>query len=448
MAGGTFDRLSGKIRPGTYINFKSTRQGGVGISARGVVLLPLIHHTYGPSQEFIEISGESPDQHREKLGYSVLEDTPSMFLIREALKNASTVIVYRTNSGVRATATAEKLTATARFAGSRGNDLQFSITQSPQGGYDVSVFLDTELVTAFEGMTTAEQLAEAGGQWITFTGTGELTEIAGQRLTGGTDRQSTNADITTFLDQSEGIHWNTLAFPMEPEEANAASLYSAVETKIRYLREDVGRYRKAVLPKHYADYEGIINVTNSVIRADGTAITLGQITAWVAGVDAGAQNTQSNTYKVYAGARAINGAKNHMESVSAIRRGEFFFSFSEAGDVVVEYDINSLVTFGEDKDETYRKNRVLRVFDTFAESVMMNFPPNKFDNSPTGWEIMEGIGRTILKQFLDTGAIKNVDFESDFTVDRAQSGGDQAFFMVGIEPVDSAEKLFFTIRTR
>ena len=109
MAGGTFDKLAGKIRPGTYINSESTRQDTFGISDRGTVLLPLINHNYGPAKEFITISNGSPDGSIDKLGYSVYDENPNMLLIREALKNAKEVIVYipkhslpRPNMAVRA----------------------------------------------------------------------------------------------------------------------------------------------------------------------------------------------------------------------------------------------------------------------------------------------------------------------------------------------------------
>ena len=88
------------------------------------------------------------------------------------------------------------------------------------------------------------------------------------------------------------------------------------------------------------------------------------------------------------------------------------------------------------------------MFDTFAEALQLNFPPNKYDNSPTGWDIMEGIGKTILKQFAEAGAIAAVDYDNDFLVDRELSQGDETFFNVGLQPVDSAEKLYFTIATR
>ena len=193
---------------------------------------------------------------------------------------------------------------------------------------------------------------------------------------------------------------------------------------------------------------GSLNDTVKAVKVDGVELTNAEACAWVAAATAAAKNTQSNTYVEYEGATEVVGAKSHEEAVAAINNGEFFFSVSEAGAVVVEYDINTLVTFKDGKDKTYRKNRVIRVFDTFAEALQLNFPPNKYDNSSTGWDIMEGIGRTILKQFEDAGAITAVDYDNDFLVDREASHGDETYFNVGLQPVDSAEKLYFTISTR
>ena len=41
-----------------------------------------------------------------------------------------------------------------------------------------------------------------------------------------------------------------------------------------------------------------------------------------------------------------------------------------------------------------------------------------------------------------------MNLSSDFLVDREHSQGDETYFNVGLQAVDSAEKLFFTIRTR
>lgn len=442
MAGGTFDKSVGKVRPGTYINFEASNQSTLGSSDRGTVLIPLINHSYGPEKEFITISNESVDSAIDKLGYSVYDDDPSMLLIREAFKNASTVIVYIAKAGTKATGTGGGLSAEAKYGGSRGNALSYSVAANPVAGFDVSVYLDGSTVEAFEGVTDVSALVDS--KYITFTaseGT-SLEAVAGVSLTGGTDGTAANSDIAAFLDDMESVNFNTLAFPVTEE-----SLLAACVTKIKYLRENVGRGVKAVVPDYKADYEGIINVTNSVI-INGVTLSDAQATAWVAGADASASNVQSNTHKIYVGAESVANAKTHEQAVAAIQNGEFFFSYSENGDVVVEYDINSLTSFTDRKDKSYSKNRVLRVFDSFAESIRLNFPPNKYSNNENGWDIMDGMGRSILKQFFDAGAIRNVDYDSDFAVVRGESKGDSTYFNVGIQPVDSAEKLYFTVKTR
>lgn len=442
MAGGTFDKSVGKVRPGTYINFEASNQSTLGSSDRGTVLIPLINHSYGPEKEFITISNESVDSAFDKLGYSVYDDNPSMLLIREAFKNASTVIVYIAKAGTKATGTGGGLSAQAKYGGSRGNALSYSVTANPVSGFDVSIYLDGSTVEEFEGVTDVSALENS--RYITFTAAegASLETAAGITLTGGTDGTAANADIAAFLDDMESVNFNTLAFPVTEE-----SLLAACVTKIKYLRENVGRGVKAVVPDYKADYEGIINVTNSVV-INGVSLTNAQASAWVAGADASASNVQSNTHKIYVGAEAVANAKTHEQAVAAIQNGEFFFSYSENGDVVVEYDINSLTSFTDRKDKSYSKNRVLRVFDSFAESIRLNFPPNKYSNNETGWDIMDGMGRSILKQFFDAGAIQNVDYNTDFAVVRGESKGDSTYFNVGIQPVDSAEKLYFTVKTR
>lgn len=446
MAGGTFDKLAGKTRPGTYINFESTRQDTVGNSERGIVLLPLIGHDFGPAKEFITLLASAPDAAHVKLGYSVYdEDNERMLLIREAFKCAAKVIVYITESGEKATGTSAPLTVTSKYGGTRGNSIRYSVVANPVGGFDVSVYLDTDAVSVYEGVSTVEELIAAASEdeLVTFSGSGNLVAVAGVTLSGGTNVVSSNGDVSAFIDKIEAVKFNTLCFPV-----TEAALQTAAKTKIKYMRESMGKGVQVVLPDMVTpDYEGVINVTNSVV-VDGVALTHAQACAFVAGATAAASCVTSNTYLVYSGATDIVDPKSNEEANDAINKGELFFSFSEEGNVVIEYDINSLISFAKPKDKTYRKNRVIRVFDAFQETVQLNFPPNKYDNGPTGWEVMKGIGKTILKLYEDLGAIKNVDYDNDFLIDTSLSSGDETYFNVGLEPVDAAEKLYFTIKTR
>ena len=161
----------------------------------------------------------------------------------------------------------------------------------------------------------------------------------------------------------------------------------------------------------------------------------------------------SNTYKVVEDAADIVDLFSHAEAVAAIKAGKFFFSFNEQSQVAVEYDINSLTSYGDGKKaKSWRKNRVLRVLDSFGESCQVNFPPNKYDNDEDGWAIMEGIGKTILKLYGPKsdggmGAIRNIDYDNDFKVDQELSTGDEVYFNVGISRGQRREAVL-TIRTR
>ena len=464
MAGGRFDKLVGKVRPGTYINFESGRETDIlSAGTRGTVIVPLPKAAYGPAKQFIRLTNASPDAEAATLGYSIYDSDPNrqMLLIREAFKRATTVYVYILTEGKKAQAeitmsvpaeseeagaTTNTLTAAAKHGGSRGNAFTVTLDANPLGGYDVLIHLDGGKVTEYEGLNTVEELIAQGNPYITFSGAGKLGEAAGTNLTGGEDEEATNTDITDFIDAWEKVKFHTVCFPFNGEEAQ--NVKQAALTKIRYMRDSMGKGVQVVMPDAGGmDYEGVINVTNSV-SLDGDNLSHAEVCAWVAGATAGATNTESLTYKQYAGATAVVDPKSNEEAIAAINAGEFFFSVNEDREIVVEYDINSLTTFADKKDKSYRKNRVIRVYDTFQEAVQLNFPPNKFNNNARGWDIMEGIGKTILRQFEDAEAITNVSYEEDFLVDRESSVDDETYFNVGLQAVDSAEKLYFTITTR
>ncbi len=447
MAGGKFDKLAGKVRPGTYMNFESTRSDTVGTSERGTAIIPLLKPSYGPAGSYIELTNAGPDAAYAKLGYSVYDSDPNrqMLLIREAFKNASKVLVYIPKEGTKAVAKNElepNLTATAKHGGTRGNALTVTVAANPVGGFDVTVSLAGNTVAYYEGLSTVDDLIAQDCEYVTFTGSGALAAIAAMNLTGGTDATAQNDDLTTFMDTWEKVKFNTVAMPVTD-----SSMKAAIKTKIKYLRESMGRGVQAVVPDFPADYEGIISIKNGY-AIDDDKLSAAEATAWVAGASAGASYVESLTYDAVDGATDLVDALTHEEYVDAINKGHFAFSISEENKVIVEYDINSLTSFKQPKDETYRKNRVVRVMDTFQESIQLNFPPNKYANDSDGWDIMEGVGKSILKQFAEAGAITDVDYDNDFLVDRDASYGDKTYFNVNLKPVDSAEKLFFTTHTR
>ena len=446
MAGGTFKLSQPKVRPGVYVNVKNGRQPTASGSVRGTANIPLIGYDWGPRGEWIIISADSPDGHVAELGRSIYdEDNSSMIMLQLLLLNATTVYVYIPDGGTAAKKSISvgsgSLTATAKYKGTLGNTVKIVSVANPVDGFDVSVVINGSEVELFEGIKTMDEL-KGVSEYVDFSGAGEMAAFASATLEGGTDvaADSGNSGISDFLDKSEKVRFNCMCFP-----STESSLQTALLTKIKYIRESIGWKCQAVAPNFAADYEGIINLVNSFVYG-GRALTTAEACAWLAGATAGADYVTTLTYAQVTNATSVVGEMNNEASVAAIEAGQTFFSVDDDGNVILEYDINSRVHTTSETPPDIRKNRVTRVYDTFANDVMMTFRPGKFNNGDEDdWSVVEGLGRSILQNYQDDGAIKNINLDEDFLVDSGRSTGDSIFLNVKIQAVDSGDKFYFNV---
>ena len=459
MTSGRWDPLTGRVRPGTYINVDGTATPTVTYGQRGIVLVPLADLGWGDDGKVVTVTAENIAKYSPELG-----DIPmNILMVNEALKGAATVKVYIINKGTKASKTVElaaasgddpavNLVATAKCGGVKGNNYKIKCAANTSSKFDVTVYYEEDILEEFVDLSTAADLIAAGSEYIDFTcnvPATSLIAIASGSLTGGTAGTVQNADIVAMLDASEGIAWNTMAFPFTD-----SALQTAAISKIRYLRETIGKSVQAVLPSattSAANYEGIINLINSVQLEDGTQLTVAQATAFVAALTAGADETQSNTYASYPGADAIISALTNEQIEEAIRNGQMCFTYDDEQLPHIEYDINSLHTFTEKRPKQYSKNKIIRIIDSLCDTIRATYPPNRFPNNNVGWDRMDSLGKTILQHYDENGgngAIKDVDYDNDFLVDRGKSAGDSVYVDVAITPVDAAEKLYFTVLTR
>ena len=101
MAGGVFKLSSPKVRPGVYVNVLNGRQPTAVESKRGIAVIPLIGYDWGPREEWIHLTAESPDAERMRLGRSIYDDNEQMMLVRLLLMNATDVYLYIAGGGKR-----------------------------------------------------------------------------------------------------------------------------------------------------------------------------------------------------------------------------------------------------------------------------------------------------------------------------------------------------------
>lgn len=443
MAGGTW-LSQNKTQPGVYINTKSSGNLPVSVGTKGVVAIckELSWGETGKVQEYIPGDDPTPI-----IGSDLLS-TDALFL-REMIKGSDNtpapikVLIYRPEgtSGVKATATIGALTATAKYIGTRGNDITIVVTADPDNAGFYTV------VTSIDGSIVDSQYIDAlddliSNDWVDFTGTGTtITTTAGTALTTGANPTVAAADHATFMTAIEPYTFDIVAY--DGSNATIAAAYTAFATRVS---NSIGKKCQAVMGGASAqNSEWAINVLNGVKLSDGTALTANQAVYWVAGAEAGAPYNKSLTYAQYPGAVEANPKKTNSEIDTAITQGNIVF-IDEFDFVKICVDINTLTTFTPEKNKAYSKNRVMRTLNQACNDIYINISKNyigKVDNDADGRKLIKAWIVGYLNEMQANHGIQN--FDADDVEVLPGSELDTVIVNIAIMPVDSIEKIYATI---
>lgn len=452
MAGGTFQSQN-KIRPGAYIKFQGVPSQDNIVGSRGVVTMaaPM---GWGPEGQLIKVTvNDLSNNNLEKIiGCNIYNEKAK--LVKAALENAHTLLLYRGDKGgVKATATLSvgesiNLTVTAKYAGTIGNTISVGVKQSFSDGYNVVTFLgstqkDSQIVSKIEDLVSND--------YVDFSGTGTISkEAVNTLLTNGTDGTFTTQNYTEYLAILKNTEFDTLAaYSFEEEEIFNGD---DIKTFIQEMREQRGIKCQAVINNYAAaNYEGIISTYNQGVRyADGSELSADEFVVWAAGATAGADITESNTYKVVENAVEITGDVIEDDIETLITQGYFIISKRRDGAVVVEKDINTLVTLGDNVTEAYKENKVIRLLDAIANHIANDFEQNyigKVTSDSSGLALFKASIITYLTSLQTSGAIINFNSSTDVMVEAGEQP-DSFYSEIYIQPTYSVNKLYMVVNVR
>lgn len=251
-------------------------------------------------------------------------------------------------------------------------------------------------------------------------------------------------EVTAALAALKTEIFDTLCYPYD--STTYATSQTAIEAWITEMRDTEGIKVQAVLENYVADYEGIINVTQGVKLSDETTLTSEQVTAWVAGITAGAKVYESNTGRKYPGAIDVVPRMTKSEMEAAITAGKFILKVDAAQNVTVVYDINSLTTTTDTKGVAFKKNRIIRTLDGINNDIVEIFESNyigKTNNTEDGRSILRATLVEYFKSLQGLNAIQNFKPE-DVTVS-AGTDSDAVVIDCYVQPIDSVEKMYITV---
>lgn len=404
LGGGTFIDQN-KVMPGSYINFVSLAKASATLSERGVaaIALPL---TWGPDNMVYSVSREDfLDNSMKILGYAY--DAPQMKGLRDLFMSVKMAYLYNLASGGKK---AENAFATAKYPGTRGNDITVVVRKNVDEPthYDVLTLVDIKTIDT-QTVANAGELVD--NSMVIFKKGAELSETASAPLTGGTDGKADGTSHQAFLDQLEPFAINALG--CAATDAVTTKLYA---TYTKRQREEVGKKFQLVAYKCAADYEGVVNLTTKAAEEEAGLVY------WVTGIIASCAVNRSNLNKRYDGEYIPILLNKQSDLEEAVKKGEFVLHRVNS-DVRVLYDNNSLITLSDTHGEIFKDNQTVRVMDQIANDIALIFNAKYLGNVPN-----DKAGRVALwsdivqhhKKLENIRAIQNFD-ERDVTVSEGET---------------------------
>lgn len=442
-AGGTWT-VQNKVRPGIYFKFRSKNQQNLTIGDRGKVTIcePM---SWGSVGKVMEIA--AGDDLTPYTGYDITDAHnrfASMIFSGSNRTAAPTkLLLYRPAAAdsAKATGTIAPLTATAKYPGSRGNDIVVIVTAltNPEGSFQVSTVVDGVVKDQQTGKAVADL---AGNDWVDFSGTGALTANVGTKLSGGKDGEVNSAAYSTYLTNIEPYNFDSILYDGED-----ATVKTAMETFIKRVNTEVGRFSQLVEANATnPDTRFIVNVCSGLVMNDGTTLSPKEAVWWVGGALSGATYANDLTNASVPNAVDIAPKMTHNQYMDAINAGKFVFN-ADDGTVRVEYDINSLVTYTSEIGEVYRYNRTMRLCNTIANDLYRQFAQNYVgivDNTEDGRRQYKSAIVKYLDQIQASGGIQNFDGETDVIVEAGEAK-DAVLITLAIEAVGSTNKIYITL---
>lgn len=442
-AGGTWT-VQNKVRPGIYFKFRSKNQHNLTVGDRGKVTIcePM---SWGPVGKVMEIAaGEDLTPYT---GYDITDAHnrfASMIFSGSNRTAAPTkLLLYRPAAAdsAKATGTIDPLTATAKYPGSRGNDIVVIVTAltSPEGSFQVSTVVDGVVKDQQTGKTVADL---TGNDWVDFSGTGALAANVGTQLSGGKDGEVNSAAYSAYLTNIEPYNFDSMLYDGED-----ATVKTAMETFIKRVNTEVGRFSQLVEANATnPDTRFIVNVCSGLVMNDGTTLTPKEAVWWVGGALSGATYANDLTNASVPNAVDIYPKMTHNQYVDAINAGKFVFN-ADDGTVRVEYDINSLVTYTSEIGEVYRYNRTMRLCNTIANDLCKQFAQSYVgivDNTEDGRRQYKSAIVKYLDQIQASGGIQKFDGETDVIVEAGEAK-DAVLITLAIEALGSTNKIYITL---
>jgi len=467
MPGSIFQVGEQKVRPGVYVRVTNIGEPQEAIVPQGIVAA-LFRASWGPLGEVVYL--ENADAVISTFGSTGTVDTA----IEAFRGGCRRVVAYRLGTGgtkallnLQDSESANVVKIEAKYEGARGNDFAVTVRDSLTDAtkrelllYEGTTLRQTIPFAKGSGEPQAlvNAIAASNSPYITATkiadGSGILATVTQQPLTGGQDPTVNGESYSVGLSAIEAIDWNVLAVDTDDTATHtlAQAYIDRVRNEGKRVLGVVGEPTSVPLATRLTNARAfndpaIIYIANGFKGSDGVTREGYKAAARVAGMVASAQITESLTHYVVRGAAELVGALTNAEIEQAINSGALVFTMSAQKQVHIEYGINTFITVTADMDAGWKKIRRVRTRDNLMDRIAATWDPliGKINNSPDGRATLIAAAQGIINRMIAEGALLQ---GSIFEDPNNPSVGDSAWFVVQVDDLDSAEKVYITFQFR
>lgn len=431
LGGGTFVTQN-KILPGAYINFISAKRATSSLSDRGIVAMPL-ELDWGIDEEVFQVTSDDFEKYSTKyFGYDYTHE--KLKGLRDLFKNIRLGYFYKLNKGVKASCTI----ATAKYSGIRGNDLKIVVTTNIDDNtkFDVVTLLDNKKVDTQIAKVITDLV---DNDYIIWKKDATLEASAGLVFSNGTNGETiTGAEYQVFLDKIESYSFNSLGCL-----ATTTEIKSLFVEFTKRMRDKVGaKFQTVLYKKNDADYEGVVSIENKI---KDTGLLESSLIYWATGAIAGCDINKSNTNKKYDGEFDVDVNYTQIQLEEALKTGKFIFH--KVGDEVhVLEDINTFVSFTDDKNDDFSSNQTVRVLDQIANDIATLFNEKYLGKVPNDKAGRISFWNDVVKHHKELENIRAIeDFKTDDV--SVELGNDKKTVIVSdaVKVINAMSKLYMTV---
>lgn len=232
--------------------------------------------------------------------------------------------------------------------------------------------------------------------------------------------ETKNASADKFADALKTLatdRWDYLAIP-----TIVTAQCESVATWLKTNRENKGKHSKVVLPGYAADYEGVINFSNTKIVTASKTYTGSQYTPRIAGLIAGTPLTISATYAPLS--EVIDCDRyTEDENDEKVNNGEFFIWY-DGEKFKMSRAMNSLVTTTQGKLEAYQTIKSVDIMDAIYDDIKKTAQDSYIGKYTNDYDNKQLLISAIMGYFkeLEDGRLLQKDYsEVDINVEKVKT---------------------------